>query len=304
LNHFGCSANNEAVIGDLDERFRQGRSQVWYWRQVLVAILTSLWNEVAAHKLRTFFAAGRPSLAWDYSCYILHVATPESWSVAFAWEYVGRMFQADHWFILRWASMTRIASACSGCLIAVLDRNRGMLMAYFASRCVHSRLQFLVSSLLRSFMCRSTPRRFCVGKITGGGSIPVAVDIGTFGFTVQRATADGPIQGDLQYVNHATGARVHSVTFTSFSVADTAATFGGTCLNNDMPCTFTVQVTHNGLPVTDTSLRSRARPQRAARCGAAISRSTKRESSIIHSATLDHEGSLRLQGTRCRGGGR
>jgi hypothetical protein len=46
--------------------------------------------------------------------------------------------QADHWFILRWASMTCIASACSGCLIAVLDRTRGMLMAYFAFRCVHT----------------------------------------------------------------------------------------------------------------------------------------------------------------------
>ena len=91
-----------------------------------------------------------------------------------------------------------------------------------------------------------------VGKITGGGSIPVAGNIGTFGFTVQWKTADGPIQGDLQYVNHATGARVHSVTFSSFSVADTAATFGGTCLNNDVPCTFTVQVTDNGQPVTDT----------------------------------------------------
>ena len=57
-----------------------------------------------------------------------------------------------------------------------------------------------------------------------------------------------PIQGDLQYVNHATGAKVHSVTFTSFSVADTTATFGGTCINNGVPCTFTVEVTDNGEP--------------------------------------------------------
>jgi hypothetical protein len=92
-----------------------------------------------------------------------------------------------------------------------------------------------------------------VGKITGGGSIAVDGNIGTFGFTVQRTTAGAPIQGDLQYVNHATGARVHSVTFTSFSVADTTATFGGTCVNNGVPCTFTVDVTDNGEPgVKDT----------------------------------------------------
>ena len=70
---------------------------------------------------------------------------------------------------------------------------------------------------------------------------------------MQRQTAGGSIQGDLQYVNRATGAKVHSVTFTSFSVADTAATFAGTCLDNGVPCTFTVNVTDNGEPgLTDT----------------------------------------------------
>ena len=92
-----------------------------------------------------------------------------------------------------------------------------------------------------------------VGKITGGGSIAVPGNIGTFGFTVQRQTAGGSIQGDLQYVNHATGTKVHSVTFTSFSAADTTATFGGTCISNGVPCSFTVEVTDNGEPgVTDT----------------------------------------------------
>ena len=76
-----------------------------------------------------------------------------------------------------------------------------------------------------------------VGKITGGGSIPVADNIGTFGFIVQRARADAPIQGDLQYMNHATGAKVRSVTFNSLSVNDTTAAFGGTCINNGVPCT-------------------------------------------------------------------
>jgi hypothetical protein len=92
-----------------------------------------------------------------------------------------------------------------------------------------------------------------VGKITGGGSIVVDGNIGTFGFVVQRATADAPIQGDLEYINHATGARVHSVTFNSLSVDYTTATFGGTCTNNGAPCTFTVAVTDNGEPgTTDT----------------------------------------------------
>lgn len=92
-----------------------------------------------------------------------------------------------------------------------------------------------------------------VGKITGGGSIAVAGNIATFGFTVQRTRTDAPIQGDLQYINRASGAKVHSVTFNSFSLNDTTATFGGTCINNGAPCTFTVAVTDNGEPgTTDT----------------------------------------------------
>jgi hypothetical protein len=89
-----------------------------------------------------------------------------------------------------------------------------------------------------------------IGKITGGGSIAVGGDIGTFGFTVQRTTANSPIKGDLQYVDHSTGTKVRSVTFSSFSVVQTTATFAGTCVSNGMPCTFTVQVIDNGEPGT------------------------------------------------------
>ena len=87
-----------------------------------------------------------------------------------------------------------------------------------------------------------------VGKVTGGGSIDVTGDIGMFGFVVQRQAADASIQGDLQYVNHATGTKVRSVTFTSLSIAGTTATFGGTCTNNGVPCAFTVDVTDTGEP--------------------------------------------------------
>jgi hypothetical protein len=50
LNHFGCGLNNEAVIGDLDERYCGGRSAVWYWRQALVALAVGFFREVRMHK--------------------------------------------------------------------------------------------------------------------------------------------------------------------------------------------------------------------------------------------------------------
>jgi len=38
LEHFGPELNQEALAGDLLERFEEGGSKRWYWRQVLAAI--------------------------------------------------------------------------------------------------------------------------------------------------------------------------------------------------------------------------------------------------------------------------
>lgn len=38
LQHFGPELNQEALAGDLNEAFQQGRSKAWYWRQALVAV--------------------------------------------------------------------------------------------------------------------------------------------------------------------------------------------------------------------------------------------------------------------------
>jgi hypothetical protein len=92
-----------------------------------------------------------------------------------------------------------------------------------------------------------------VGKVTGGGTINVTGGIGNFGFIVQVQSTSGPISGDLQYVNHATGAKVHSVMFTTFTVSGNTATFSGTCTNNGAPCTFSVMVQDNGEPGTNDS---------------------------------------------------
>ncbi|HET8889448.1 MAG TPA: hypothetical protein VFQ41_11135 [Candidatus Angelobacter sp.] len=38
LQEFGPDLNHEALTGDLNEAFQQGRSSGWYWRQVLAAV--------------------------------------------------------------------------------------------------------------------------------------------------------------------------------------------------------------------------------------------------------------------------
>jgi hypothetical protein len=49
LNHFG-SGDNDALLGDLAEDYRQKNSALWYWRQTLKAIPVSFFREVRAHK--------------------------------------------------------------------------------------------------------------------------------------------------------------------------------------------------------------------------------------------------------------
>jgi hypothetical protein len=51
LQHFGCSASNDAILGDLAEQFQQGRTRFWYWRQVLRAIPAGILEEVSGNKL-------------------------------------------------------------------------------------------------------------------------------------------------------------------------------------------------------------------------------------------------------------
>ncbi len=86
------------------------------------------------------------------------------------------------------------------------------------------------------------------GKVTGGGTVNVSGGIANFGFIVQAQLATGQISGDLQYVNHASGANVHSVMFTTFTMSGNTATFSGTCTNNGAPCTFNVTVQDNDQP--------------------------------------------------------
>jgi hypothetical protein len=51
LRHFGCSPNNDVVIGDLNERYQQGTSRMWYWRQVLVAIAGQRWRTLISNSI-------------------------------------------------------------------------------------------------------------------------------------------------------------------------------------------------------------------------------------------------------------
>jgi len=63
LRHLCPSRNREAITGDLLERLAEGRSDGWFWRQVLVAVLV---GAASQFKLLTeiCFAAAGTALIW------------------------------------------------------------------------------------------------------------------------------------------------------------------------------------------------------------------------------------------------
>ena len=49
LRHACPGNHNEALTGDLVEKFREGRSHGWFWKQVLIAIAVGVLGEVRRH---------------------------------------------------------------------------------------------------------------------------------------------------------------------------------------------------------------------------------------------------------------
>jgi hypothetical protein len=63
LQRFSWGPRGESLVGDLLEQYQQKRSSVWYWRQVVTAMVASTTSEVAAHKLLAVRAVAVGALA-------------------------------------------------------------------------------------------------------------------------------------------------------------------------------------------------------------------------------------------------
>ena len=53
LRRFSAGPHAEAIAGDLLEQYQSIRSPLWYWRQVLSAVIADMAGSVMAHKART-----------------------------------------------------------------------------------------------------------------------------------------------------------------------------------------------------------------------------------------------------------
>jgi len=88
LRYLGCGDNNAAVMGELAERYQQGRKAAWYWGQVLITIVVSPFNEVRGRKLLTLRAV---LIGWVVLRYVL---LPPA---ALILGGIGDAFAADAW---------------------------------------------------------------------------------------------------------------------------------------------------------------------------------------------------------------
>jgi hypothetical protein len=57
LKHLPPGRQNEALAGDLLEEFVHGRSAIWYWRQVMVAIVIRCYRDILNHRTILTYAA-------------------------------------------------------------------------------------------------------------------------------------------------------------------------------------------------------------------------------------------------------
>src|SRR5262245_43468133 len=149
LRHFGCSPNNQSVIGDLNEGYRHGRSRLWYWKQVAHAIPASFLYEISSHKLlsiRALLIGWIVKVIW-LSAYLYEFRKPGAGIPA------TRLFsdgiEPSSFVIL----IGVFAIASSGWIITQTHRSqyRAMVLLYINVELVGSLLSFITRSAVFGF---------------------------------------------------------------------------------------------------------------------------------------------------------
>jgi len=172
LQHFGSSPNNAELMGDLDERYRQGRSRTWYWRQASAAIVVSFLKEVWAHKLLTVRAIFVGWSVFVVSRYGFNLTRELLFALA-SWS---RFWRGDWITIAVQTTEVVLAGVAAGWLVARLHRQsqKAMVLAY-AVYFAGVQIVWLTTDLLRGaplqfliYAISFTPM-MDVGILVGGG---------------------------------------------------------------------------------------------------------------------------------------
>lgn len=149
LKQLGSGPNNDALLGDLIEEYGQGRSRIWYWRQVLIAIVVSFCKEIGAHWLLALRA-----VVTGWAVIFLYRLLFRASAVALSIE-LSVMHLHEHGFIygtifhLYWYVIYTPVLAAAGWLVARLHRQHqaAMVLAFAASKVLTFAPHFLTYSM-------------------------------------------------------------------------------------------------------------------------------------------------------------
>jgi hypothetical protein len=161
LERLAPDERRDSLIGDLIERYRNGNSASWYWRQALGAIVFGNAKAIGDHKLLALRAVlvGFASM-WVFSAaarFLLQVL----WVFASGGVYLG-----GHWVRLDYGwirnrmyiafVLTLLGSAASGWIVGRLHRERqtAMVLVYLASAIVVAGVQLAVQVRLIEWTIR------------------------------------------------------------------------------------------------------------------------------------------------------
>jgi hypothetical protein len=138
LRRFVTGEQHEALIGDLVEEFRAGRSPLWYWRQVLVAIVENSWKEIRTHKVLALRALALTFFLHNALWIIAVQSALQAIQRAVFWMFAGPhglpgwppYFDDLHRVLLTLAGVT------TGWSIARLHRRHSAAMVLFCAVCL------------------------------------------------------------------------------------------------------------------------------------------------------------------------
>jgi hypothetical protein len=123
---------NDCLIGDLMEEYGNGRSDAWYWKQVLMAVAIAFYREISAHKL----LAVRAVLVGYVFAEVAHsMLELPLFNLLKKFAFGSGLVEGTQWahgYIDPWAAIACLSAAGIGWVVARLHRShqRGMVFAY------------------------------------------------------------------------------------------------------------------------------------------------------------------------------
>ena len=135
----GSTPNHQALVGDLVEQYREGRSRAWFWRQTAAALLRAMAGDIRGHKLLALRAiAVGWGLYFAFSFPVNYASRLLRGVILTRLSEIGEYSFSSTFWATRLSSTLLIYTACfaAGWLVARLHRRQALAMVCFFSASV------------------------------------------------------------------------------------------------------------------------------------------------------------------------